>query len=202
MMPTVKVSCNTEGVTMASSVIKDGGIIIFPTDTVYGIGCDPYNKKSVEKIYRIKTREKTKSLPVLAYSMGAASEIASFDKQSWKLAQIFWPGPLTLIVKLTDERLRQSLNLGEKIALRVPKNNCTLDLLKKCGFLIGTSANISGQEPFTDPLKCDEKIRGFDLFLDGGKISGMPSTITEIVEGEVKILREGVLTEKEIMKVL
>lgn len=202
MKGVLKLHCDKEGITKASSVVKYGGIIVFPTDTVYGIGCDPYNKKAVEKIYRIKSREKTKSLPVLTYSIEVASEIASFGKQSSKLAESFWPGPLTLILRLTDERLRQSLNLGEKIALRVPNNNCTLDLLQKCKFLIGTSANISGQEPFMDPLKCYEKVRGFNLFLDGGKISGIPSTIVEISGGDFKILREGVLTEKEIMKVL
>ena len=198
----MRLHCDKEGIAKASNVIKDGGIVVFPTDTVYGIGCDPYNKDSVEKIYKIKSRERTKSLPVLAYSLDVALEIVSFDKQSLKLAENFWPGPLTLILRLTDDRLRQSLNLEERIALRVPNNSCTLDLLHNCRFLIGTSANISGQEPFTDPLKCHEKVSGFDLFLDGGKISGMPSTIAEVSNEELKILREGVLTEKEIMKVL
>ncbi len=198
----LKVNCDKEGIRKATSIVKKGGIIVFPTDTVYGIGCDPYNESAIKKIYKIKLREKTKAFPVLVYSKKAASKIVNFDKQSEKLAEKFWPGSLTLILNLTENKLKKSLNLDKKIALRVPNNNCTLELLKKCNFLIGTSANISGQEPFTDPLECYQNIEGFDLFLDGGKISGVPSTIVEIIDGEAKIQREGMLTKEEIRKVL
>lgn len=198
----LKVNCDKEGITKANNIVKKGGIIIFPTDTVYGIGCDPYNENTIKKIFKIKSREKAKMLPVLVYSKEIASAIANFDKESEKLAEKFWPGPLTLILNLSDDKLKKSLNLDRKIALRVPDNNCTLELLKKCSLLIGTSANISGQEPLTDPLECYQKIKGFDLFLDGGKISGVQSTIVEIIKGEVKIQREGLLTKKEIMKIL
>jgi L-threonylcarbamoyladenylate synthase len=198
----LKVNCNKEGILKASKIIKNGGVIIFPTDTVYGIGCDPYNKSAVEKIYKIKSRQKTKPLPVLVYSKEIASKIVSFDKESERLAEKFWPGPLTLILKLINKKLKNSLNLDDKIALRVPENSCTLELLKRCSLIVGTSANISGQESFTNPLKCYENMKGFDLFLDGGEILGIPSTIVEVVNGELKIHREGTLTKKEIMKIL
>ncbi|MDH3191490.1 MAG: L-threonylcarbamoyladenylate synthase [Nitrosopumilus sp.] len=198
----MKVNCNKEGILKASKIIKNGGVIIFPTDTVYGIGCDPYNKSAVEKIYKIKSRQKTKPLPVLVYSKEIASKIVSFDKESERLAEKFWPGPLTLILKLINKKLKNSLNLDDKIALRVPENSCTLELLKRCSLIVGTSANISGQESFTNPLKCYENMKGFDLFLDGGEILGIPSTIVEVVNGELKIHREGTLTKKEIMKIL
>lgn len=198
----LKVNCNKEGIRKATGIVKKGGIIVFPTDTVYGIGCDPYNENAIKKIYKIKLREKAKALPVLVYSKEIASKIVNFDKQSEKLAEKFWPGPLTLILNLTEDKLKKSLNLDKKIAIRVPDNKCILELLKKCNLLIGTSANISGKEPFTDPLKCYQNIEGFDLFLDGGKISGVPSTIVEIINGEAKIQREGILTKKEIKKVL
>jgi len=198
----LKVNCNKEGILKASKIIKNGGVIIFPTDTVYGIGCDPYNKSAVEKIYKIKSRQKTKPLPVLVYSKEIASKIVSFDKESERLAEKFWPGPLTLILKLINKKLKNSLNLDDKIALRVPENSCTLELLKRCSLIVGTSANISGQESFTNPLKCYENMKGFDLFLDGGEILGIPSTIVEVVNGELKIHREGILTKKEIMKIL
>jgi L-threonylcarbamoyladenylate synthase len=198
----LKVNCDKEGILKASKIIENGGIIVFPTDTVYGIGCNPYNKNAVQKIYKIKSRQKTKPFPILTYSKEIASKIVCFDKKSEKLAEKFWPGPLTLVLKLTDIKLKETLDLNNRIAIRVPDNNCTLELLKKCDFVIGTSANISGQESFTDPLKCYKSIKGFDLFLDGGKISGIPSTIVEVVNGELKIYREGILTKKEIMKIL
>ena len=196
----MKVKCDKEGIKHAHSVFKRGGIIIFPTDTVYGIGCDPFNEKTVEKIFKIKSRDKTKSLPVLVYSMDIAFTIAEFDVDSEKLAKKFWPGPLTLILKLKDKKLKKSLRLEKKIALRVPDNNCTLNLLKICRFLIGTSANISGQKPFTNSSECYENFKNVDLFLDGGNLSGTPSTIIEFVNGELKIQREGILKKEKVLK--
>ena len=86
----MKVKCDKEGIEQASKIIRDGGIVVFPTDTVYGIGCDPYNKKSVDKIYQIKRRSKTKPFPVLAFSIDEATKIVEFDKVSRKIANKFW----------------------------------------------------------------------------------------------------------------
>ncbi|HET9010089.1 MAG TPA: L-threonylcarbamoyladenylate synthase [Nitrosarchaeum sp.] len=199
----MRVKCDKEGISKASSIIKSGGIVVFPTDTVYGIGCDPYNKESIQRIYKIKSREVSKSLPILAFSKDIAAKIVEFDKDSEKIAQKVWPGPVTLILKLTDEKLKTSLNVGDKIAIRVPKHQCTLELLRECNFIVGTSANISGMGPFRNPEECYQNIHNFDLFLDGGTITSEgESTIIEFEEGKLKIHREGVLTQKEILKIL
>jgi len=196
----MKVKCDKKGIEKASKIVKDGGIVVFPTDTVYGIGCDPYNKKSVDKIYQIKDRPKTKPFPILAYSFDVASEIVEFDKDSKKIADKFWPGPLTLILKLRDERLKESLNLKEKIAIRVPNNPCLLNLLKNSKFLIGTSANISGENSFTKSQDCYQKIREYDIFLDGGDIENKgESTILEMDQGKPIIHRTGALKKEEII---
>lgn len=197
----MKVKCDKEGIEKAAKVAKDGGIIVFPTDTVYGIGCDPYNKKSVDKIYQIKGRSKTKPFPILAYSFDVASEIVEFDKDSKKIADKFWPGPLTLILKLRDERLKESLNLKEKIAIRVPNNPCLLNLLKNSKFLVGTSANISGENSFTKSKDCYQKIREYDIFLDGGDIEDKgESTILEMDQGKPIFHRLGGLKKEEILE--
>jgi len=199
----MKVNCNQAGINKANEVIRDGGVIIFPTDTVYGIGCDPYNKKSIQKIYNIKSRERTKSLPILAGSKKEVTRIAQFDDDSENIAEKLWPGPLTIILKLTDEKLKESLNAADKVAVRVPNHQCTLELLEKCNFIIGTSANISGSQSFKNPKECYQNIQGYDLFLDGGIIpSRGESTIIEFVHGKLKIHREGVLKQKEILKLL
>lgn len=197
----MKVKCDKEGIEKASKVVKDGGIIVFPTDTVYGMGCDPYIKKSVDKIYQIKGRSKTKPFPILAYSIDAASEIVEFDKDSKKIADKFWPGPLTLILKLRDEKLKESLNLKEKIAIRVPNNQCLLNLLKNSKFLVGTSANLSGESSFTNSQECYQKISECDIFLDGGDIeNGGESTILEMDKGKPIIHRIGSLKKEEITR--
>jgi len=197
----LKVSCNKEGIEKASQIISQGGIVIFPTDTVYGIGCNPYNKESVEKIYKIKSRDIMKSLPVLTYSIETAEKIVEFDQFTKKIVKKFWPGPLTVILKVTDKKIKESLNLENKIAIRVPDHKCTLELLKKCNFLVGTSANISGDLPHTDPEKCLKNLKNYDIFVDGGIITSKgESTIIEIENGQIKIIREGSLTEDEILQ--
>jgi len=196
----LKVTCNKEGIEKASQIINQGGIVVFPTDTVYGIGCDPYNKDSVRKIYEIKSRKISKPFPVLVYSKDIAERIAFFDEFTKKIVERFWPGPLTVILKLTDENLKESLNVTDKIAIRVPNHKCTLELLKKCNFLVGTSANISGHSSFTNPNECFNNFRKYDVFIDGGIItSKSESTIIEIENEEIKIIRQGALSHEEIL---
>ena len=196
----LKVDCDKEGIEKTFQVIKKGGIVVFPTDTVYGIGCNPYNANAVEKIYEIKSREKIKSLPVLVYSLDTVKEIARIDTFTEKIIKKYWPGPLTLILELTDKKLKKSLKLDNKIAVRIPDSKCTLKLLKKCGLLVGTSANISGNPSSTDPKECLKNIINYDIFLNGGTITSKgESTIIEIENEEIKIIRKGVLKKEEIM---
>ena len=195
----MRVSCTDSDIKVAIKKIKDGGIIVFPTDTVYGIGCDPYNKKTISRLYEIKKRKKTKPFPILGISKTELEKIAEFNTLEEKIAEKFWPGQVTLVLKVKDEKIRQSLCLDKKIAVRVPNNQCVLSLLKECKLLVGTSANISGTTPFTDPNECSKNLTRYDLLIDGGIIpSQSESTIVEIVGGDIKILREGSVPEKEI----
>ncbi|HIG90163.1 MAG TPA: threonylcarbamoyl-AMP synthase [Flavobacteriaceae bacterium] len=196
----MKLDCDDEGIKKISQIIEKGGIVVFPTDTVYGIGCNPYNENSVKKIYEIKSRTKLKSLPVLAYSLDVVKEIALIDEFTEKIIEKYWPGPLTLILKLTDQKLKKSLNLGNKIAVRIPDSKCTLKLLEKCRLLVGTSANISGNSSYTNPDECIKNIKNYDMFLNGGIIASKgESTIIEIENKEIKIIREGVLKIEDIV---
>ena len=198
----MKIKCNRKGIEAAIKIVKEGGIIIFPTDTVYGIGCDPFNIEAVKKIFKIKKRVEKKSLPVLTLSKETAEEIVKFDMKSKKLAEKFWPGPLTLILEVQDQKIKESMNLQEKIAIRVPNNEWVLAILEKCKFLVGTSANISGKRSVNDPEEFSERI-DCDLFLDGGKIpSKGESTIIEFKDGKMIVHREGVLTQQELEELL
>ena len=195
----MKISCNNEDVQKAASAISDGAIIVFPTDTVYGLGCNPYNREAVLSIYEIKKREKTKPLPVIGYSKKDLEKIAEFNSLEERIAEKFWPGPITIILRVKDKNIQKSLSLDEKIAVRVPNNQCILALLKECKLLVGTSANISGTKPFSDPKECSENLDGYDLFMDGGIISSQgESTIVEIENNDVKILRKGDISEEMI----
>ena len=196
----MKVNCNDEGIRKSVEIIENGGVIIFPTDTVYGIGCNPYNANAVKKIYEIKSREKIKSLPVLASSIEIVKQISIIDEFTEKIIKKYWPGPLTLILKLKDKNLKESLNLEDKIAVRIPNSVCTLKLLNKCNLLVGTSANVSGDSSFTDPQECMKNVKNYDIFVDGGTITSKgESTIIEIENEKIHVIREGALKKEDIV---
>ena len=195
----MEVDCEDKAIGKIAQIIEEGGIVVFPTDTVYGLGCNPYNKNAVKKIYKIKSRTELKSLPVLAYSLDIVKEIALIDEFTEKIIKKNWPGPLTLILELTDQKLKKSLNLENKIAIRIPDSKCTLKLLEKCRLLVGTSANISGNSSYTNPNDCIKNIKNYDMFLNGGIITSKgESTIIEIENKEIKIIRKGVLEIEDI----
>ena len=199
MLIIMKVDCNDEGIRKSVEIIENGGVIIFPTDTVYGIGCNPYDANAVKKIYEIKSREKIKSLPVLASSIEIVKQISIIDEFTEKIIKKYWPGPLTLILKLKDKNLKESLNLEDKIAVRIPNSECTLKLLNKCNLLVGTSANVSGDSSFTDPQECMKNVKNYDVFVDGGTITSKgESTIIEIENEKIRIIREGALKKEDI----
>jgi len=198
-MKTLRVSCDSKGINIAIRTIKNGGTVVFPTDTVYGIGCDPFNEDAVKSVYQIKKRESEKLVPILGYSKKDLSKIAFFDEKANKIAEKFWPGQLTMVLNLKDERLKHVLNLDKKIAVRVPNNQCILSILKECKLIVGTSANLSGTQSFNNPDECIKQIADYDLFVDDGVISSKgESTVVEI-DKDLKILRHGVISKKEIM---
>lgn len=194
------VKCDSDGISIAKKSLQKDGVIIFPTDTVYGIGCDPYNTKAIKRIYKIKGRDEKKSLPVLGYSKNELDKIVFFDEKSSKLADRFWPGKLTLVLKIKDEKLKETMNLSDKIAVRVPDNKCILSLLKECKLLIGTSANISGNSSLIDSKECNQMLSNYDILIDHGKIhSDGESTIVEINDNKLSMIRIGSILEEEIL---
>ena len=147
----VKFDCsNPDDIIRCASLIDKGGIVIFPTDTVYGIGCDPTNELAVLKLYKLKNRSINKTLPLLTFSQTMVSKIAQISTSSKILMDMFWPGQLTLVLNSKKEKnitLCKYVYDGtnQSIALRVPDNQCIQEIIRatKSKFLIGTSANIS-----------------------------------------------------------
>ena len=189
-----------------ASIVNSGGIIIYPTDTIYGIGCDPYNDDSVRRIFKIKGRNKKKPLPILACSMEDIEKIAFLDKIGKLLARKYWPGALTIVSPLKDGNISSRLRAGKNsIGVRIPNNKCTLLLLKHCKYLAGTSANISGEKPPKSALEVLlSPLGNFDALLDGGTVEkGIESTIVDISDPTApKIIREGAIKSEEVHKVL
>ena len=198
-----EVSNDSAGIALAVQSIKDGGVVIFPTDTVYGIGCNPYDKNAIDRIFKIKKRDKTKQLPILGYSKQILKQIVEFDEIANKITDKFWPGRLTLVLPLKDVRLQKLFGGTKTIAVRVPNNKCALTLLKECKLIIGTSANISGKKSLVDPSYLKDKVLDCDVFLNDGPIqSSGASTIIEIKYKNIKILRNGDIHEADLVKTL
>jgi len=198
-----QVPSDLSGITLAIESIRNGGVVIFPTDTVYGIGCDPYNEDAVERIYQLKNRDSRKPLPILAYSKQVLENIVEFDETASRIAEKFWPGGLTMVLPLKDDKLKKLSRGTNTIAVRVPNNKCVLAFLKKCELVVGTSANISGKEPFTDPQNIGNDVIDCDIFLNGGIIqSSGASTVIKIENGEIKILRSGDISENDLVREL
>jgi L-threonylcarbamoyladenylate synthase len=192
---------NYEHIASCASTLVDGGIIVFPTDTVYGIGCNPYYDESVERIFQIKDRSEDKPLPVMGYSISDIEKLVHMSPLAKSLAQYFWPGALTIVSPCKDNNIsRRVMAGGDNLAVRIPGNRCTQSLLRLCKYLIGTSANVSGRKPCTSSYEVlSSGLSGFDLVLDGGALEGgIESTIIEVIDSNVRILREGVIKSDKV----
>ncbi|GBC75007.1 Threonylcarbamoyl-AMP synthase [archaeon HR06] len=194
-----------EGLKKAAKIVLEGGVIVYPTDTVYGIGCDPYNEEAVKRIIEIKERE-LKPMPILCSSMEVAKDLIYFSPKGLKLAEIFWPGPLTIVDWLKDNKISILARAGEnKLGIRIPDNPLTLKLIQLCGSkLIGTSANKSGLKSPKNSKEVLELLgKDFDLLIDGGDCKyGLPSTVIDLTLNPFRIVREGVIRKEEVMRAL
>ena len=196
------VNCDKNGINEIVNAYENGQIIVYPTDTVYGIGCDPFNKDSISKIYDLKKREGSKRFPILGFSKEELEKIVEFNIDAEKISEKFWPGQVTLLLPIRKE-MDEKINNNGKLAVRVPNNECVLAILEKCKLIIGTSANISGQESILDSNECKTKIPGIDVLVNGGKITSLgESTIIDFIDDQVKVIREGSISKQDIEKIL
>ena len=186
-----------------AQIVNDGGIVAYPTDTVYGLGCNPYMPDSVEKIFKLKIRE-NKPLPLLCDSLDSALKIASFDKISLKLAEEFWPGPLTILVPLKDDSLKSLTRGSEFIGLRVPNHNDSLLLISECGgYLVGTSANLSGYNSNHSASSVISQLPDVDaILINDIEDNSKESTIIKVENGEIIILRLGSIDSQLLQSIL
>jgi L-threonylcarbamoyladenylate synthase len=193
-----------DNIVIASQIVKKGGLVVYPTDTVYGLGCDPFNVMAVKQVFRLKG-ERRKPLPILASSINHVKRIASLSREAEKIANCFWPGPLTLV--LTKKPVLPEVitcNL-DSVGVRVPKHDVALKLIGLSnGLLVGTSANKTGMKPPQTAQDAAQQLgQEINLILDGGSVTlGVPSTIIDLTSKEPKISREGPISLQEILDVL
>jgi L-threonylcarbamoyladenylate synthase len=192
-----------DNLAVASQILADGGLVAFPTDTVYGLGCNPFNVKALKRLFKVKG-ERDKPLPILASDVESIEKIAFLSEKARKIAARFWPGPLTLVLpKKTALPETATCNLNS-VGVRIPKHDVVLRLIHLSnGLLVGTSANKTGAKPPCTAQEVAEQLREeVNVILDGGTTSlGISSTVVDFTQEKPKILRKGPIRLEEIMKV-
>ena len=185
----------------ALEILKLGGLVAFPTDTVYGVGALAFDATAVESIYTAKDRQVEKAIPVLigdADDLGKVS--AEVPEIALKLAAHFWPGPLTLVVP-KNPQLPEAVSARPTVGVRIPDHPVARALLRLAGPLAVTSANLSGQQSPSTAQEVFDQLGGrIALILDGGKTpDGVPSTVVDCTGPDPQVLRKGSISKGEIL---
>lgn len=187
----------------AATELAAGGLVVIPTDTVYGLAAVPANAAAVGRVFEVKGRPRERALPILGASVDQLRGVAEMSGVVERLAAAFWPGGLTIVVARAPG-FDHDLGGTERssVAVRVPHHHVTRELLEQVGPLAVTSANRSGRPPpFTldaARLALGAAVR---VYVDGGRGAGAPSTILSLV-GEPRILREGVVPSEDVLQTL
>ncbi len=195
-----------EVIEKAGEIIKAGGLVAFPTETVYGLGGDALNPESSKKIYAAKGRPSDNPLIVHVADMEAIEGIVkSIPEAAYKLSQKYWPGPLTMIMNKSDKVPLETTGGLDTVAIRMPSNRIAAELIRKSGgYIAAPSANLSGRPSPTQAKYCVEDLNGrVEMIIDGGPVGiGLESTIIDLTDEKPMILRPGYITEKDLISVL
>lgn len=190
----------------AVEILKNGGIIVYPTETVYGIGCDPLDMEAYDRVQRLKKRMEYKPMLLLAYSLNQVEGMAgSLSEIPRKLAEKFWPGPLTIIIKPRKNFPEYLLGPSHGVAFRVSSHPVAASLAKEFGRpIISTSANITGQAPM---VTYEKALNTFENIVDivivtHEKLTGKPSTVVDLTSGHFSLVRKGSITLSQLKKEL
>ncbi|MBI2427081.1 MAG: threonylcarbamoyl-AMP synthase [Candidatus Kerfeldbacteria bacterium] len=184
----------------AVQVLKTGGVIVYPTDTSYGLGCDPLNPEALKTVYAIKNRTTSSPLPVIAANILMVKQWCEWPVDAKKLASTYWPGPLTFVLATKRPLPRELTGFRTSIAIRVPAHEVAKALSRRLGRpIVSTSANLAGKGEIFEPDRIVEMFGDAknqpDLFLDGGTLpTSKPSTIVDLTKGKPYILRKGAVT--------
>jgi len=189
-----------------SNIIKSGGIVVFPTETVYGIGTNAFIEESIKKIYEIKKRPLEKICSILIANKKDIIKYANIcNDVEKKIINNFMPGPITIILQKKEGVLEYVTGNKETIGIRIPQNEIILEILKEVNIpILAPSANISGETSGTNINEIMEKFKDkVDIYINGGKCKfEESSTIVQVINNEPVILREGKIKLEDIKKVL
>jgi tRNA threonylcarbamoyl adenosine modification protein (Sua5/YciO/YrdC/YwlC family) len=177
----------------AGDVMRTGGVIIYPTDTIYGFGCDISNVQAVNRIIKIKGRDPKKPLSFVCADLTDISRYAMVSNLAYRLLKRYLPGPYTFVLPASRETPRGLRHKGRTVGIRIPDHPVPLALVAELGNpILSTSANRSNAEVITDPDELNQTLGNeVDLILACGTLPVLPSSVISLVDNEIEILREG-----------
>lgn len=189
----------------AANVVRSGGLIVYPTETLYGVGADATNPLAIKKVHEVKLRAEHKPILIIVDSIEMMSAfVDDVSSAAQMLMEKFWPGPLTLVFK-ASERVPVELAGGSgTVGIRIPSSHVCLRLLAHLGRpLTSSSANRTGERPSRRISEIQSQLRGIDLYLDGGELpESEPSTVVDVTGVAPRVLRSGAITSQQMDQVL
>jgi len=190
--------------TIAVEAIRRGEVVAFPTDTLYGLAVDPRSEVALEALFALKGRSADRVVALVGATLAQADEVADIEGTARRLADRFWPGPLTLVVPARPQVASLARSADRLVGIRVPAHPVARALAEACGHaLTATSANVSGQPATSSPEDVARALPGVAVLVDAGPSpGGPPSTLIEAVTGDIRLLREGVLPWSRVLEFL
>jgi tRNA threonylcarbamoyl adenosine modification protein (Sua5/YciO/YrdC/YwlC family) len=174
--------------------LKNGGVVAYPTDTTYGIGCSIFSKKGIERIYLIKQRDRKKPFSFICADISEIARYAKVSNYAFKLLRRLLPGPYTFVMEANSVVPDLLLTKQRTVGIRIPDNEICLAIVKELGHpIVTTSANLSGEDPIGNPwqVECDMG-KLLDIVVDGGDLSADVSSVVSIIGDVPEVLRKGV----------
>lgn len=190
-------------ITRAVAILRAGGVVAYPTDTLYGLAVDPRSPAAVRRLFEVKGREHGQPLPLIAADLEQAALAAVFDERALRLAAACWPGPLSLVLDARPGLAREVLGADGSVAVRVPASEVARELAARYGFcLTATSANLSGQPPTSSPSIAQQALgKSIDFVLDAGESpGGPPSTIVDLRGSTPRLVRAGAIAWERVLR--
>ncbi|MGE0488349.1 MAG: L-threonylcarbamoyladenylate synthase [Vulcanimicrobiota bacterium] len=181
-----------KAISRAVEVLTQGGVIVYPTDTVYGMGCDLLNKRAIERIYQLKKLHRRKPLSFICEDLKQISEYAQLSNPAYKMMKRLLPGPFTFILNAKNEVPKIVMTKQRTVGIRVPDNDICLGIVRQLGRpLVNTSASGSEDEVVSDPDQIEEQYHQADLMLADGLLESDPSTVIDFTGDEPVVVRQG-----------
>jgi tRNA threonylcarbamoyl adenosine modification protein (Sua5/YciO/YrdC/YwlC family) len=180
-------------ITRTVEVLRDHGVVVYPTDTVYGLGCDITSKKAVERITRIKGRDPKKPMSFVCADLTDISRYARVSNFAYRALRRFLPGPYTFVLEASREVPKMLLTRQKTVGIRIPDHATALALVKELGNpILSTSANPSGSDPLSNPAEIQDVLgKQVDIIFDCDVLPQIPSTVVSLVRDRVEVLRQG-----------